>query len=250
MLKLGYKSEVKKWRIPENSEGGRLVKLRKKRIQDEVREKMGLLVDVVQPTSGTTNDGNTARRAFSDRYRSTFAEILNVEKWLLDDLYIILTVLSSNLQVDSEKFGSFCRNLASKYVKTYKWHPMTVTLHKILVHGAKIIDFTTLPIGMLSEQAAESRNKFWRQDREHHSRKISRESAMFDLFHRALVTSDPFISDFTIKERKNKTKKIPLPTAAVNLLKPIHDHFKVTDDYSSAEINVDENLILQNEAEV
>lgn len=71
VLKLGYKVEVKRWRITKKS-------------QDAIREKMGLLVDVVRPTSGTTNDGNTARTAFSDKNRGTFAEILGLEKWLLD----------------------------------------------------------------------------------------------------------------------------------------------------------------------
>jgi hypothetical protein len=61
---------------------------------------------------------------------------------------------------------------------------MTVTMHKILVHGAKIIDLSPVPIGVLSEQGSEARNKYWRFDREHHSRKTNREATMFDLFHR------------------------------------------------------------------
>lgn len=164
-----------------------MVEERKKFIQLKSDKKW----DVVRPTSGITNDGNTARTALSDVYRGTFAEILNIEQWLLDELHVVLTVLSSNLPIDSEKFATFCKKLAYKYVAKYEWHPMTVTLHKILVHGAKIIDSLSLPVGMLSEQAAESRNKFWRFDREHHTRKISREATMSDLFHRALVSSDP-----------------------------------------------------------
>lgn len=121
ILKLGYKVEVKRWRIAQNSPEGHLVEERKKKVQAEVREKMGLLVDVVRPTSGTTNDGNTAWTAFSDRYRATFAEILNIDKWLLDDIYVIFTVLSSNLPIDSLKFGHFCKDLAYKYVDKYNY---------------------------------------------------------------------------------------------------------------------------------
>lgn len=207
VLKLGYKVEVKKWRISQRSDEGALVEERKKNIQAQIREQMGLLVDVVRPNSGTTNDGNTARTAFSDKYRETFAKILNIEQWLIDDLYVILTVLSSNLPIDSKKFATFCTNLAYKYVGVYKWHPMSVTIHKILVHGGKIIDSLHLPVGMYSEQAAESRNKFWRFDREHHTRKTCREATMSDLFHRALVSSDPIVSDFNMKERKKESKK-------------------------------------------
>lgn len=80
---------------------------------------------------------------------------------------------------------------------------------------------SSLPIGMLSEQGAETRNKFWRFDREHHSRKTTREAAISDVFHRALVSSDPVITDFGIKERKHKLKKNPLPREAVCLLKSV-----------------------------
>ena len=202
---------------------------------------MGLLVDVVRPTSGTTNDGNTARTALSDGNRGNFAKILNIDQWLLDGLFVILTVLSSNLPIDPEKFALFCKELAYKYVAQYGWHPMTVTLHKILVHGSKIIEKSNLPIGMLSEQAAESRNKFWRFDREHHTRKKSREATMSDLFHRALVSSDPVISDYNLVERKNKAKKIPLPPAALSLLKPVNEENLAIDDYSHVELIVTNN---------
>lgn len=241
LLNLGYKVEVKKWRIPQRSEESRLVEDRKKIIQSKIREEMGLLVDVVRPTSGTTNDGNTARTALSDRNRGTFANILNIDQWLLDELFVILTVLSSNLPIDPEKFAIFCKELAYKYVAKYGWHPMTVTLHKILVHGSKIIEKSNLPIGMLSEQAAESRNKFWRFDREHHTRKKSRETTMSDLFHRALVSSDPIISDYNLLERKKKAKKIPLPPAALTLLRPINEENLAIDDYSHVELIVTNN---------
>lgn len=45
------------------------------------------------------------------------------------------------------------------YIEEYGWHPMTPTMHKILLHGADIIENAILPIGQLSEEAAEARNK-------------------------------------------------------------------------------------------
>ena len=36
---------------------------------------------------------------------------------------------------------------------------MPVSVHKILVHGAAVIDPLPLPLGMLSEEAQEARNK-------------------------------------------------------------------------------------------
>lgn len=176
LLHLGYKndSSVQKWRINKNTEESRIVEQRKKVIQNEIRSKMGLLVDVVRPNAGTTNDGNTARTALSDKYRHVFAEILGLESWLLDDFHNILVTITCELPINPIKFGIYCRTLAEKYVTSYSWHPMTVTVHKILVHGQEIIESNALPVGMLSEQAAESRNKFWRRDREHHFRKMDR----------------------------------------------------------------------------
>jgi hypothetical protein len=101
----------------------------------------------------------------------------------------------------------------------YNWHSMSVTIHQILVHGARIIELTTLPVGFLSEQGAEARNKYWRFDREHYARKTSHKDAMFDLFHRALVSSDPVISEYGLKKRKSNLKKDPLAHEAIKLLK-------------------------------
>lgn len=36
---------------------------------------------------------------------------------------------------------------------------ITGTLHKILVHGAKIIQTSVLPVGVLKEEASETQNK-------------------------------------------------------------------------------------------
>lgn len=168
----------------------------------EIRNRIGLLVDVVKPNAGTTNDGNTARTALSDEYRDIFSEILGLDSWLLNGLYVILVAISCEFSIDAKKFGCFCRSLAERYVETYNWHPMTVTVHKILVDGEEIIESCSLPVGMLSEQAAESRNKFWRSDREHHCLKMDRISTTTDLFHRALESSDPVISMAHVKKRR------------------------------------------------
>lgn len=41
---------------------------------------------------------------------------------------------------------------------------MTSTMHKILIHGAVITKNALLPIGQLSEEAAEARNKHAESD--------------------------------------------------------------------------------------
>lgn len=66
---------MQKWRVPKNSPEARIVEERKRQIQNNIRQKMGLLVDVVRPNSGTTNDGNAARTALSESNRKTFSNI-------------------------------------------------------------------------------------------------------------------------------------------------------------------------------
>jgi hypothetical protein len=59
-------------------------------------------------------------------------------------------------------------------VDTYPWYYMPASVHKILIHGAIIITEAMLPIGQISEEAQESRNKDLKQFREFHARKMSR----------------------------------------------------------------------------
>lgn len=224
LLHLGYKNDplVRIWRIRKNTPEAEVVEQRKRTIQETIRQRLGLLVDVVKPNAGTTNDGNTARMALSDENRNLFGEILGLQQWLLDDLHTILVAISCGLPIDDTKFGELGKTVATKYVAEYNWHPMTVTIHKLLVHGKDIIKQSILPVGLLSEQAAETRNKFWRSDREHHTRKVDRKKTMLDLFHRALESSDPVVSTIRLKERQKKCKRLPLSDQVRSLLKVVN----------------------------
>lgn len=79
---------------------------------------------------------------------------------------------------------------------------MPVTVHKVLMHGKDIMDAAVLPIGMLSEEAEEARNKDYRKYRLMFSRKCDRISTNTDVFNRLLITSDPYIS--SIRRHSNK----------------------------------------------
>lgn len=92
---------------------------------------------------------------------------------------------------------------------------MSPTMHKILRHGATVIDHAILPIGQLSEEAAEARNKHFRIYRQNFSRKFSREDCNKDVLNRLLLTSDPFLSSARRRQRK---KSKPFTTEALGLL--------------------------------
>lgn len=74
-----------------------------------------------------------------------------------------------------------------------------------------------MPIGQLTEEAQEARNKDFKKFREHHSRKCSREKSNCDIFNLLLLSSDPVI---TSKRKLPKKKITSLPKEALNLLIP------------------------------
>ncbi|KAK9712510.1 hypothetical protein QE152_g24846 [Popillia japonica] len=82
---------------------------------------------------------------------------------------------------------------------------MTPTLHKILIHGSIVVEKALLTIGLLSEEAAEARNKHFRSYRMNYARNFSRESCNLDVIHRLLLTSDPLITGMRpIPRKKSK----------------------------------------------
>ena len=108
---------------------------------------------------------------------------------------MIWGTLSCGFEVDADEFGKLCDETKNIYFTEVGWFSMPPTLHKILVHGKEIIKTCPLPIGITSEEALESNNKFLRQFRLHHSRKTSWKDGVQDLFHRLMDISDPIIQD-------------------------------------------------------
>lgn len=154
--------------------------------------------------SGTTNDGNTARRFFADSTQS--ASITGVDENIIKRFGIVLRTLSCGYTIDVDAFNQYALQTAKLYVEKYPWYYMPASVHKILIHGAIIIKEALLPIGQLSEEAQESRNKDLKNFREFHTRKKSRKCTNQNLLNRLLITSDPLISSFRqLPPRKSST---------------------------------------------
>lgn len=107
---------------------------------------------------------------------------------------MILRSLSSGYEINNEAFHQYCTETAELYIELYGWYYMPTTLHKLLIQGAAIAKESLLPIGVLSEEALESRSKDGRKFREHHSKKSSRILNNENIFRILLLTSDPYIS--------------------------------------------------------
>lgn len=214
VLHLSYKIELKKWQVRSDSDKAK-VKERKANIQLRFRNETGLIVDVPKAGFGNSNDGNTSRRFFADPQKA--AEITGIDYNLIFRLKIILEVLSSGFKVDLKKFADYCWDTAKLYVSLYDWHPMSPTMHKILIHGATVMEKVLLPIGLLSEEAAEARNKHFRLYRYNFARKFSRVECNADVINRLLLSSDPLLTSLRPKPKK---RMHPFSKEAIAMLLP------------------------------
>jgi hypothetical protein len=223
ILHLGYKLPVQKSQLRSQDEKA-IVQETKLKMQQDFKNKMGLIVDVPKPGFGNTNDGNTSRRFFADP--DLAAEITGVDINLIFRFKVILEVISSGHEVDTEKFSAYATETAELYIRLYPWHPMTPTMHKILVHRALVTQNALLPIGQLSEEAAEARNKHFRLYRQNFARKFSRVSCNLDVLNRLLLSSDPVITGMRLKE-------------TIAMLRPalpyLFSHAEESDDEESSE---------------
>lgn len=241
LLHLSYKLDVKKWQV-RAAEDKEKVSRNKKRIQEAFKEHLGLIVDKPKQGYGSSNDGNTARRFFENSAISS--AITGVDENIILSFRNILLVLSSGFKINCEKFKLYAITVAKNFVRLYPWYFMPTTLHKILIHSYIVISSAILPIGQLSEEAQEARNKDIRNYREGFSRKFSRTQNMEDIFYRLLVSSDPYISSL----RKLPKKKLKyFPTDVLQLLESPdidelpNDNFDSDEDISQSMVSSESN---------
>lgn len=200
ILHISYKLKLAKWQA-RGAKEKEIVASEKKKIQKEFLVLLGLHIDKPRPGGGTSTDGNTARRIF--QHAEQVAAITKVNLNIINRFHVILKLISCGFNIHTAKFKSFCLKTASTFVMNYPWFNMPTTVHKILIHGHLIMENFGLAIGLLSEDAQESRNKDVRKYREQFSRKFSRKLAMEDTYHRLIISSDPYISGLrTLHPRK------------------------------------------------
>lgn len=102
-IHVSYRLDVKKWQVRSIEEKDLLAR-RKKSIQDQFRQKLGLIVDKPRTGgSGTSNDGNTARKLFYNSEIS--AEITEIKKELIDRCGNILHCLASGYKINVCKYN-------------------------------------------------------------------------------------------------------------------------------------------------
>ena len=176
---------------------------------------MSLVVDTPKQGSGTSNTGNTARRAFEAA--EEFSEITGVNKEVITRLRTILKAVCSGYHLDLDKFKTFCHETSELIVDLYPWYVMPPSLHKLLEHGFQVAEQLDLPIGAYSEEAQKTSNNAVRNARLSHTSRISRKNTMENQFHYLLLRTDPVVSSYSFKKFKTFGGS-PLEPDVLNLL--------------------------------
>ena len=190
-----------------------------------------------------------ARRFFENS--SISATITGVSESLINRFHVILQAISSH-NIKYDNFRAYALETAWKFVELYPWYYMPTSVHKILIHGPEIIASALLPIGQLSEEAQEARNKDIKRFREDFSQKCSREN-MEDIFNWLMITSDPYTS--SIRKLPQKSLKLLLPEV-IELLEPptvldaIMDERQTSFDSGSSETNTESDIHCDSDTEL
>ena len=206
VLHLAYKNidGIKVWRA--RTDHLPLIEEQKKKIQSRFKNEVGLNIDMpLEGGSGNTNDGNTARKVFAEPCLA--ADITGIDLTFIKRLGVLLDVVNTNYLINPAKFRDYALETARHYVQLYPWYHMPASMHILLIHGHQIMSCFRVPIGALSEEAMEARNKELKHYRQHHTRKTSRIDCNRDLLHKLLVSSDPKISGIADRKEKKRGKK-------------------------------------------
>lgn len=232
ILHISYRLDIKLWQA-RGAENKKKVAEKKKQVQKKFRSELGLLVDMPKQQTGTTNDGNTARKFFRNPEKS--AEITGVNVELIKRLHVILECINSGFHINVNKFHEFAKQTRDLYIKEYSWYPMPVSVHKILFHGKEIIASCILPIGQLSEEAQEARNKHNKKFREMFTRKTSRLDTNTDLLNRLLITSDPYIASLRAAPKTRHGKMTPEVCELLEMRTPDIENEGIQSELSDSE---------------
>lgn len=237
LLHVAYRLDLKKLQV-RGDKSKALVTSRKRSIQDQFRSQLGLLVDFSKQDEGNTNDGNSARKFFNNA--TVPVSITGIKEDIINRFGIILEVIASNRKIKVDCFQQYCMKTAKLFIENYRWFPMPVVVHKMLIHGGQIIKNSQLSVGLLSEETQEARNKDYRYFREHHTRKVTRLHTNKDLLKILLVSSDPVITSHILLPKKNSKVLSPeamklVVTSEAQYVEP--DNFNFDVDSSDSDDN-------------
>ena len=175
----------------------------------------GLVIDQVagaNAKTGTSNDGNTARKMFLQKNQELIVDCVEdkykeVIRELHKKISVLLRVISSCSQkVNYTKIVDLTTDISLLIADKLPWVEINWTLHGVLHHSAELIFLNGgWALGILSEEAIESNNKFVRRYLNQYARTSSPILQLTDAMSRLLERSDPSIQHHQ-REIRNQIK--------------------------------------------
>lgn len=103
-------------------------------------------------------DNNTLKLSLSPlcariKFMECILHVAGINEDLIKRFSVILEVITCDASIDPKKFGIYSYDTAKMFVDLYGWYYMLVIVHKVLLHGEKIITAAILLISLLSEEA-------------------------------------------------------------------------------------------------
>ena len=190
---------------------GEPIRVGKERVQESLFQERGLVLDKVggaNDKGGTSNDGNQARRFFhadsADAIVGCVAEKYKEDiRKLHKNLSVLLRIVSCTGEIDCDELERLTLETSLLIAEKFKWVEINFTLHGLLHHSLELIEANNgWSIGVLSEEALESNNKFVRRYLERFSRKTSPIQQLTDTMSRLLERSDPEVLHLQRKTKK------------------------------------------------
>lgn len=165
-------------------------------------------VDEVQHGSGTSLNGNSARKCFSNP--SKLANTLCIDEELVKRLAYVVLAFKQKKGVNLNKLEIYCNETYRLFFKIYPWARINPTVHKMLRHGVAIARQFPMSLAYFAEDAAESMHKCYRKNSISHARQNSRANRLKDVFNRSVDLSDPLISIYYLDKRcESKSDELP-----------------------------------------
>ena len=192
---------------------GNVIRKAKERVLSTLKAETGLNLDKVNPAGGkggTSTTGSQGRRFFSEEVLKTITSLVGEkcrENLLLlhRQLSTILSVISSNREVDVPKYQELCNKTSMNICENFPWVKINHTLHGSLHHSVELITLNEgSGLGNLSEEGLEANNKDIRNYLQFLARKDDPMHQLTDVMSRLLERSDPCIAQKVSKLRPLK----------------------------------------------
>ena len=215
-------------------------------MQQEILETTGLRWDFADPTGqgGSTSTGNVNRRLLHDgQVRNLILEgIFDQHRQRMEifgqRLSIIICILSSNRNVNVEKYKEFCIETNLFLLREFRrvirqnlpgpWISITPSLHNVLAHSWELIYHNnSFGLRNLDKSGLEGNVKILRSIRRSLSRKSSQDANLYDILNRLWLGSDPVVNDQRLKgkpfckhcnERGHSTRYCPQKNVKLKVL--------------------------------